>query len=245
MMERKRKFTLLELLIVIAIIAILAALLLPALNSAQASARKINCTSNLKQIGMAAMQYAATFDEFIAPPMNNNASGMSWGQSLYHWDFAYGTRFMNAALRVSESTFREAYGPSWKPFHCPEDNVILEDPAANARRFLPPRSYCMFRPMFEVVNETPPPRISRIARSASTYLIADRNPAIAVMAAPVCGRASSALGSIVYIDYGERVGAVHQLYANFLFADGHAAAKKHWEKQYETSPYKLETIQDP
>ena len=239
-----RNFTLLELLIVIAIIAILAAFLLPALASARASARKINCTSNLKQLGMAAIQYAGTFDDFIAPPMNNNASGMGWAQSLYHWDFSYGTRFMNAALKVSESTFREAFGPSWKPFHCPEDNVILEDPAANVRRFLPPRSYCMFRPIFEMVNNDPPPRVSKIKRSSSTYLIADRNPEIAVMAAPVCGRASSALGSIIYIDYGERVGAVHQLQANFLFLDGHSTSRKHWNKQYETGAYKLETIQD-
>ena len=241
---KSSRFTLVELLVVIAIIAILAALLLPALNAAKGSARKINCTSNLKQIGMAATQYAGTFDDFIAPPMNNNKSGMAWSQSLYHWDFAYGTRFMNGALQVSESTFREAFGPSWKPFHCPEDNVVLEDPAANARRFLPPRSYCMFRPLFEEVNNAAAPRISRLSSPSSLYLVADRNPAVSVMAAPVCGRATSTLGSIVYLDYGERVGAVHQLYANFLFLDGHAASKKHWNKQYESSPYTLSTVKD-
>ena len=151
---------------------------------------------------------------------------------------------MNGALQVSESTFREAFGPSWKPFHCPEDNVVLEDPAANARRFLPPRSYCMFRPLFEEVNNAAAPRISRLSSPSSLYLVADRNPAVSVMAAPVCGRATSTLGSIVYIDYGERVGAVHQLYANFLFLDGHAASKKHWNKQYESSPYTLSTVKD-
>ena len=208
---KNSRFTLVELLVVIAIIAILAALLLPALNAAKGSARKINCTSNLKQIGMAATQYAG---------------------------------FMNGALQVSESTFREAFGPSWKPFHCPEDNVVLEDPAANARRFLPPRSYCMFRPLFEEVNNAAAPRISRLSSPSSLYLVADRNPAVSVMAAPVCGRATSTLGSIVYIDYGERVGAVHQLYANFLFLDGHAASKKHWNKQYESSPYTLSTVKD-
>jgi len=244
MKQNNRRFTLLELLIVIAVIAILAGLLLPALNSARGAARKINCTSNQKQIGIAAAQYEGAFDEFIAPPMEVGVSGRDWNQSLYYWDFSYGTRFMNAALQLTESTFREASGPSWKPFHCPEDSAALEDPSANVRRFLPPRSYCMFRPLFEIKNGNPPPRVFKVTRPSSTYLLADRNPAVSAMAAPVCGRAASSLGSIVYIDAGRRVGAVHQQYANILFLDGHSASRKFWNKRYESGAYTISSIKD-
>jgi prepilin-type N-terminal cleavage/methylation domain-containing protein/prepilin-type processing-associated H-X9-DG protein len=81
--KRKRAgFTLIELLVVIAIIAILAAILFPVFSQAREKARQAVCTSNLRNIGMGAVQYTQDYDEVVLPMHTN-----SWyqGQQARDW----------------------------------------------------------------------------------------------------------------------------------------------------------------
>ena len=81
MRNARRGFTLVELLVVIAVVGVLVALLLPAVQSARASARSAACKNQMRQIGLAICQYCDLHDGDF-PEWDHAGEGRSWVKTV-------------------------------------------------------------------------------------------------------------------------------------------------------------------
>ena len=214
----KGNFTLMELLIVVAIIAILAAMLLPALRSALEKGRSMSCMSNLKQFATCESLYQSAFNEYIIPPwQDNEVDAPRLYTHKYHWDYYFGKNFMG--LKVDKSKWPELN--TWKPFQCPSDTRKFEIQSS-------PLSYGALMIWGKRTPDIPPLKSNRIELPSKCVFIAEndamklRPSAGARIKNSSCGTSADTYNTILW--NSDDMGWNHGLKTNMLMFDGHAAA---------------------
>ncbi len=118
-------FTLVEMLVVIAIIGILIALLLPAVQMAREAARRMRCQNNLKQIGIAMLNYHDALKSFPPGYISVAVDVQEWGWPVFLFDYME-RKPLARELMLNERRLADVLVDPWAP-------VLLKTPLADFR----------------------------------------------------------------------------------------------------------------
>ncbi len=220
--EPKCSFTLIELLIVIAIIAILAGMLLPALNKARERARTISCTGNQKQLSQALMLYRDGNQECTPPYQNGSATtGGRWIATM-----VLNSYMPNSAILVCPS--REKTTSGRKLFLDPKETKKIAEKDKKEWRF----AYPDYGINIEICLNTyeTSAQVPRAAYAYSMKMI--RHPSAVIDTAETIGSEGGLNGGQLCYSYGNGINS-NYIYGphggyricNVAWLDGHVTTQ--------------------
>lgn len=227
-MTRKKNFTLIELLVIIGIIAILASMLLPALNRAREVAKKISCVNNQKQIGLAMTMYVGDNNSYLTPGISLQGGGR------LSWDDFLGNGYDGRKLAQNEQLISRLVVATYpnkgsRIYYCPGKAVPFKQAGSAGDSFA--RSYGYNNEGAYTITSpyrlSVPYKITQIRKSPGVYIIVGENNIIYnAQGGEACWNIKSnsfdnAINRILY-------NAIHLSRSNFLMLDGHVETTK-WE----------------
>ncbi len=245
-------FTLVELLVVIATIAILAGLLLPVLSKAKGKARGVFCLNNTRQLGLAWIMYADEHDGRLPYNLGGNEtrsfaphSNLNWVNNIMDWDVVANSDNTNI-VTISQASLGP-YTKAVSVYRCPGDFVLSEDQkhAGWAGRI---RSYSMNAMMGDAgelsasgANLNNPDyvqffRISSIPTPAQFFVFLDEHPD-SINDGYFLNKADSSKWIDLPASY-------HDGAAAFSFADGHSEIHR-WRNSRTRQPARPEAAMLP
>lgn len=219
-MNARRAFTLVELLVVIAVIAILAAIVLPSLSQAKFSARRIKCVNNLRQLGLASQMY---WDENDGEAFRY-ITGVSNAGTIYWFGWIEPWIPGNEGARAFDATPGALYpylnGRGVEVCPSLDYSSHLFKPKATGAAYGYGYNFYLSAP-----TNQPPVKIQRASRTADIALLADAGQ-INDFQEPASPD-NPLLEEFYYINDTEpTVHFRHQRRANVLYCDGHVDVER-------------------
>ena len=213
---KRRAFTLIELLVVIAIVAILASLLLPALARAKATAHRAKCTTNLRQLGLAAQMY---WDDNEDQCFRYRGAFTNNGVVYWFGWLEQGAEGQRAFDATQGALYPYLQGRGVEI--CPSLNYSMGQFKLKAKGAAYGYGYNLH---LSVPLNQPPIRISTVARPSDTALFADAAQ-VNTFQAPA-SPSNPMLEEFYYVSTNATEATTHFRHArkaNVIFCDGHVA----------------------